>query len=88
MFAIFFEVVSAYGNVGLSLGHSSNLTSLCGHFSVFAKLVICAMMIRGRHRGLPYALDRAITLPSDIAALEEDGGEGRGKESEGTSAES
>lgn len=23
------------------------------------------MMIRGRHRGLPYALDRAITLPSD-----------------------
>jgi hypothetical protein len=22
-------------------------------------------MIRGRHRGLPYALDRAITLPSD-----------------------
>jgi Trk-type K+ transport system membrane component len=32
---------------------------------VFAKLVICAMMIRGRHRGLPYALDRAITLPND-----------------------
>lgn len=23
------------------------------------------MMIRGRHRGLPYALDRAITLPSE-----------------------
>ena len=23
------------------------------------------MMIRGRHRGLPYALDRAIMLPSD-----------------------
>lgn len=23
------------------------------------------MMIRGRHRGLPYALDRAITLPVD-----------------------
>lgn len=23
------------------------------------------MMIRGRHRGLPYALDRAITLPID-----------------------
>lgn len=28
------------------------------------------MMIRGRHRGLPYALDRAITLPSDHTALE------------------
>lgn len=23
------------------------------------------MMIRGRHRGLPYALDRAIMLPSE-----------------------
>ncbi|KAH3984466.1 hypothetical protein HBI56_115020 [Parastagonospora nodorum] len=65
VFSVFFEVVSAYGNVGLSLGHPSNLTSLSGHFNVFAKLVICAMMIRGRHRGLPYALDRAITLPID-----------------------
>lgn len=65
MWSVFFEVVSAYGNVGLSLGHPTNLTSLCGHFSVFSKLVICAMMIRGRHRGLPYALDRAITLPNE-----------------------
>jgi hypothetical protein len=29
------------------------------------------MMIRGRHRGLPYALDRAITLPSDLITEEE-----------------
>jgi hypothetical protein len=29
------------------------------------------MMIRGRHRGLPYALDRAITLPSDQSARED-----------------
>ncbi|KAF2868840.1 cation transporter [Massariosphaeria phaeospora] len=65
VFPIFFEVVSAYGNVGLSLGHPSNLTSLSGHFSVFSKLVICAMMIRGRHRGLPYQLDRAIMLPNE-----------------------
>lgn len=28
------------------------------------------MMIRGRHRGLPYKLDRAIVLPSD--RLEDD----------------
>ncbi|KAF3210380.1 hypothetical protein TWF106_010676 [Orbilia oligospora] len=65
VFPIFFEVVSAYGNVGLSLGHPAVLTSLCGKFTPFSKLVICAMMIRGRHRGLPYALDRAILLPSD-----------------------
>jgi hypothetical protein len=38
---------------------------LSGHFTVFSKLVICAMMIRGRHRGLPYQLDRAIMLPGE-----------------------
>lgn len=70
VFAIFFEVVSAYGNVGLSLGYPTNSTSLCGHFTVFSKLVVCAMMIRGRHRGMPYALDRAITLPMDRLADE------------------
>lgn len=41
------------------------MTSLCGEFTTFSKVVICAMMIRGRHRGLPYALDRAIMLPND-----------------------
>ncbi|KAH7031491.1 cation transport protein-domain-containing protein [Microdochium trichocladiopsis] len=65
VFSIFFEVVSAYGNVGLSLGHPSVSTSLCGLFGVFGKLVICAMMIRGRHRCLPYSIDRAIMLPGE-----------------------
>ncbi|KAF7118010.1 hypothetical protein CNMCM5793_007379 [Aspergillus hiratsukae] len=65
IFPIFFEVVSAYANVGLSLGYPTVSTSLCGQFTVFSKLVICAMMIRGRHRGLPYQLDRAIVLPNE-----------------------
>lgn len=65
VFAILFEVVSAYGNVGLSLGYPTVLTSLSGKFTTFSKIVICAMMIRGRHRGLPYALDRAIMLPGN-----------------------
>ncbi|KAJ4127711.1 hypothetical protein NW768_007983 [Fusarium equiseti] len=52
------------GNVGLSLGYPTVATSLCGMFGVFGKVVICFMMIRGRHRGLPYALDRAIMLPT------------------------
>jgi Trk-type K+ transport system membrane component len=63
VFSIFFEIVSAYGNVGLSLGYPTNSASLSGQFTVFSKLVVCAMMIRGRHRELPHALDRAITLP-------------------------
>jgi hypothetical protein len=61
------------GNVGLSLGHPSVMTSLCGQFSTFAKLVICAMMIRGRHRGLPYALDRAVMLPGESSRRDLDG---------------
>lgn len=65
VFPVFFEVASAYGNVGLSLGHPRSNTSFSGQFKVFSKLVICAMMIRGRHRGLPVRLDRAIMLPSD-----------------------
>ncbi|KAL1801178.1 hypothetical protein ACET3X_001520 [Alternaria dauci] len=73
VFAVFFEVVSAYGNVGLSLGHPSNLTSLSGHFNTFGKVVICAMMLRGRHRGLPYALDRAINLPHDLITDDNEG---------------
>lgn len=64
IFAILFEVVSAYGTVGLSLGYPGTDTSFCAQFSVISKLVIIAMQIRGRHRGLPYELDRAILLPS------------------------
>ncbi|KAF5532610.1 potassium transporter TRK-1 [Fusarium napiforme] len=64
VFSVLFEVTSAYGNVGLSLGYPTVSTSLCGMFGTFGKAVICLMMIRGRHRGLPYALDRAIMLPT------------------------
>ncbi|KFY25124.1 hypothetical protein V491_01889 [Pseudogymnoascus sp. VKM F-3775] len=65
LFPLFFEVVSAYGNVGLSLGHPSVSTSLSGKFTTFSKLIICIVMIRGRHRTLPYAIDRAIMLPRE-----------------------
>ncbi|SPQ25969.1 2c00e388-04bd-4db8-8990-ee307c3bb16f [Thermothielavioides terrestris] len=65
MFAVLFEVVSAYGTVGMSLGYPTVNASLSSQFTVVGKLVIIAMMIRGRHRGLPYGLDRAILLPSE-----------------------
>ncbi|CAI1578274.1 hypothetical protein SEUBUCD646_0K02660 [Saccharomyces eubayanus] len=65
VFSILFEIVSAYGTVGLSLGYPNTNTSLSAQFSVLSKLVIIAMLIRGRNRGLPYTLDRAIILPSD-----------------------
>ncbi|EWG51153.1 hypothetical protein FVEG_16760 [Fusarium verticillioides 7600] len=65
MWPMLFEGVSAYCNVGLSLGYPTINSSFCTEFSTFSKLIICAMMIRGRHRGLPYALDRAIVLPTE-----------------------
>jgi potassium uptake Trk family protein len=67
-FSILFECTSAYANVGLSLGTKGSNTSLSGDFSLFSKLVVCAMMWRGRHRGLPYALDYAVMLPGDFSA--------------------
>lgn len=65
LFAVLFEIVSAYGTVGLSIGVPGVNASLCSQFSVPGKLIIVAMQIRGRHRGLPYGLDRAVILPSE-----------------------
>ncbi|KAF8425485.1 cation transport protein-domain-containing protein [Tirmania nivea] len=65
LFAILFEVVSAYGTVGLSMGYPDVNTSFSGQFKTISKLAILAMQIRGRHRGLPYQVDRAILLPSE-----------------------
>lgn len=65
MFAIIFETVSAYGNVGLSLGHPGVNSALSGQFKTFSKLVICVLMIRGRHRMLPNKIDRTIQLPRE-----------------------
>ncbi|KAF2176036.1 potassium transport protein TRK1/TRK2 [Zopfia rhizophila CBS 207.26] len=71
-FSVLFEIVSAYGTVGLSLGYPGINTSFSGEFRTLSKLIIIAMQIRGRHRGLPYALDRAILLPSESLHRRED----------------
>ncbi|MCJ1285895.1 low affinity potassium transporter [Xylographa opegraphella] len=72
LWACLFEIVSAYGTVGLSLGYTDINASFCAEFGIVAKLVIVAMQIRGRHRGLPYDLDRAILLPSESLHKNED----------------
>ncbi|KXJ87168.1 cation transport protein-domain-containing protein [Microdochium bolleyi] len=65
VFNILFEVVSAYGCVGISLGVPWNNFSFAGGLYPGSKLVLVLVMLRGRHRGLPVALDRAVQLPSD-----------------------
>ncbi|KAF8891820.1 cation transport protein-domain-containing protein [Infundibulicybe gibba] len=66
IFNILFELVSAYGTVGLSLGIPTQNYSFSGAFRPLSKLIICLVMIRGRHRGLPVAIDRAVMLPSEF----------------------
>jgi len=37
-----------------------------------SKLVICLVMLRGRHRGLPVAIDRAVVLPAEFGKKDQD----------------
>jgi Trk-type K+ transport system membrane component len=65
VFNIIFEVVSAYGTVGISVGVPFAAFSFSGAWYTGSKLVLCLVMLRGRHRGLPVALDRAVRLPGE-----------------------
>ncbi|KAF8968787.1 cation transport protein-domain-containing protein [Flammula alnicola] len=54
LFRVLFELVSAFGGIGLSLG-----------------LPYVRNSVRGRHRGLPVAVDRAVLLPSELVTTHE-----------------
>lgn len=74
VFNIMFEVISGYGSVGISTGLPNEAYSFSGGWHVSSKLILCAVMLRGRHRGLPVALDRAVRLPheGELGRLEEE----------------
>ncbi|KAK3178837.1 hypothetical protein OEA41_000974 [Lepraria neglecta] len=63
IYAILFDTVSAFGTVGLSTGVPYDTYSFCGAWHTLSKLILIVIMIRGRHRGLPMAIDRAVLLP-------------------------
>jgi Trk-type K+ transport system membrane component len=67
-FNILFEVISAYGCVGISTGYPGRDLSFCGVWHSLSKLILAAVALRGRHRGLPVAIDNAIMLPSESNA--------------------
>ncbi|OSD00246.1 TrkH-domain-containing protein [Trametes coccinea BRFM310] len=73
IFTVVFELVSAYGTVGLSLGVPYANYSFSGALRPLSKLIICAVMLRGRHRGLPVAIDRAVMLPYEFKEGLQDG---------------
>jgi Trk-type K+ transport system membrane component len=59
-----FEVASAYGNVGLSMGYPTCDVSFAGALSTPSKLVMMLVCLLGRHRGLPLNVDSAISMGS------------------------
>ena len=72
VFNVVFEVVSGYGCVGITVGAPGQAYSFSGAWYTGSKLILCLVMLRGRHRGLPVALDRAVRLPGDDLRDEDD----------------
>jgi len=60
LFDIAFEILSAYGTSGLSMGVPGYAYSLCGAFGNVGKLVLCIVKLMGKHRGLPSSTDAAL----------------------------
>ena len=65
IFNILFEVTSGYGTVGLTTGVPYDTYSLSGAFHKLSKVIMLFVMVRGRHRGLPLAIDRSILIPGE-----------------------
>ncbi|KAK8033978.1 hypothetical protein PG993_008973 [Apiospora rasikravindrae] len=63
VFNFLFEIVSGYTNIGISVGLPDQSYSFSGGWYQGSKVVMILMMIRGRHRGLPVALDHSVKLP-------------------------
>lgn len=74
LFPVLFECVSAYTNVGLSLGTSGVNTSLSRDLHPASKVFLCVLMWRGRHRVLADNGDPTVRLPSDRLPEREDEG--------------
>nr|GAT45724.1 potassium transporter [Mycena chlorophos] len=73
IFRVVFELVSAFGGIGLSLGVPYDNFSFAGAFKPLSKVVVIILMLRGRHRGLPVGVERAVTLPLVFRPLEGSG---------------
>ena len=65
IFNILYEVTSGYGTIGVSTGVPYDAYALSGAFHKLSKVIMMFVMIRGRHRGLPLAIDRSILIPGE-----------------------
>jgi hypothetical protein len=75
-FPVAFDLSSAYGNVGLSLGYPGTVISTVGALSPFSKLVVCFMCMHGYCMGIFPLAVAALELPPGIEDDEARGGAG------------
>lgn len=76
VFTILFEIVSGYTTIGISIGLPDQAYSFSGGMYSGSKVIMILVMLRGRHRGLPVALDRAVRLPGKkLSEMEEEDAE-------------
>lgn len=54
MGSVIYECVSAFCNIGASMGYPGTSTSQAGVYHTLGKLVLILLMYRGRHRGKIY----------------------------------
>ncbi|KAJ6102131.1 hypothetical protein N7486_004558 [Penicillium sp. IBT 16267x] len=54
-FNVIFEVISAYSSVGASIGYPGSTYAFCGQWNTFSKLLLVAVSLKGRLRGLSIA---------------------------------
>ncbi len=59
---LLFELVSAFGVVGMSIGQPGTNYSYSGSLSILSKLLVMLVMLAGRHRGMPLLTDAAIHI--------------------------
>jgi len=59
-FKVFFELVSAYGTCGFSLGYRNQTMSFSGVWSDASQYLLVLVMVLGRLRGLPDAIDPSV----------------------------
>ena len=65
IFNILFKVTLGYGTLGISTGVPYDTHSLSGAFYKLSKMIMLFLVIHGRHRGLPLAIDWSILIPGE-----------------------
>lgn len=60
LFDVLFELLSAYGTNGLTMGSPARGAALSAEYGAFSKVVQMAVMLLGRHRHMPTHTDAAL----------------------------